>query len=106
MGSWRKAVAVKADVATVVVTVVVGTKGARGRASAETGGSVAAVGQRSMHVKEAVNIGNEKIESLCSLELIGIDIDNKMNFNNRINVISRSVANSLNAIVRVRRFLE
>ena len=67
MGSWRKAVAVKADVATVVVTVVVGTKGARGRASAETGGSVVAVGQHSMHVKEAVNIGNENLSVHLSL---------------------------------------
>ena len=34
----------------------------------------------STHVKESMNIGNEKIESLSAVKLLGIEIDNKLNF--------------------------
>ena len=52
-----------------------------------------------------MNIGNEKIESLSAVELLGIEIDNKLNFNNHINTICRSATNQLNALIRLRRFL-
>ena len=59
------------------------------------------------HVKATMNIGNEKIESLSlsAIKLLGIEIDNKLNFNNHINTICRSAANQLNALIRLRRFL-
>ena len=52
-----------------------------------------------------MNIGNEKIESLSAIKLLGIEIDDKLNFNNHINTICRSAANQLNALMRLRRFL-
>ena len=52
-----------------------------------------------------MNIGNEKIESLSAVKLLGIEIDDKLNFNNHINTICRSAANQLNALIRLRRFL-
>ena len=39
------------------------------------------------YVKETMNIGNEKIESLSAVKLLGIEIDDKLNFNNHINTI-------------------
>ena len=52
-----------------------------------------------------MNIGNEKIESLSAIKLLGIEIDDKLNFNNHINIICRSAANQLNALIRLRRYL-
>ena len=58
------------------------------------------------HVKLTMDIGNEKIESLSAVKLLGIEIDDKLNFNNHINTICRSAANQLNALIRLRHFLE
>ena len=52
-----------------------------------------------------MNIRNEKIESLSAVKLLGIEMDHKLNFNNHINIICRSAANQLNALIRVRNFL-
>ena len=60
---------------------------------------------KSTHVKATMNIGDEKIESLSAVKLFGIEIHNKLNFNNHINTICRSAANQLNALIRLRRFL-
>ena len=61
----------------------------------------------STHTKETMNIGNKKIKSLSSAKLLGIKIDNKLNFNNHIKyTIWRSAANQLITIIRLRRFLE
>ena len=60
---------------------------------------------KSTHVKETVNIGNEKIESLSAVTLSGIEIDDKFNFNNHINTICRLAANQLNTLIRLRGFL-
>ena len=38
-----------------------------------------------------MNIGNEKIESLHAIKLLGIEIDNKLNFNDHINIICTNV---------------
>ena len=61
--------------------------------------------RKSTNVKERMNIGNEKIESLSAVKLLGTEIDDKLNFNNHINTICRSAANQLNALIRLRRFL-
>ena len=54
---------------------------------------------------KSTHVGNEKIESLSAVKLLGIEVDNKLNFNNHINTICRSAANQLNALIRLRRFL-
>ena len=61
---------------------------------------------KSTQVKATMNIGNEKIESLSAVKLLRIEIDDKLNFNNHINTICRSAANQLNALIRLRHFLE
>ena len=43
--------------------------------------------------------------NLSPVKHLGIEIDNKLNFNNHINTIYRSLANQLNALKRLRRFL-
>ena len=49
---------------------------------------------KSPHFGEITKIGNEKIGTLSAVKLLGIEIDNKLNFNNHINTtICRSAAN-------------
>ena len=60
---------------------------------------------KSTHVKATMNIGDEKIESLSAVKFLGIEVEDKLNFNNHINTICRSAANQLNALIRLRRFL-
>ena len=62
---------------------------------------------KSTHVKAKMNIGNGEIESLSlsAVKLLGIKIDDKLNFNNHTNTIGRSAVNQLNALIRLRRFL-
>ena len=60
---------------------------------------------KSTHVKATMNIRDKKIESLSAVKLLGIEINNKLNFNNHINTICRSAANQLNALISLRRSL-
>ena len=60
---------------------------------------------KSTHVKDTMNIGNEKIESLSVVKLLKIEIGNKFNFNNHINTICRSAADQLNVFMGLKRFL-
>ena len=60
---------------------------------------------KSTHVKDTMNIGNEKIESLSVVKLLKIEIGNKFNFNNHINTICRSAADQLNVFIGLKRFL-
>ena len=60
---------------------------------------------KSTHVKATMSIRDKKIESLSAVKLLGIEIDNKLKFNNHINTICRSAANQLNALISLRRSL-
>ena len=46
-----------------------------------------------------------KIKVVSSVELLKIQIDDKLNFNLHISNIYRSAANQLNALIRLKRFL-
>ena len=60
---------------------------------------------KSTYTKETMNIGNEKIQSLSSAKLQGIETDNKLNFNNHIKyAICRSTTTQLNNLIRLRCF--
>ena len=48
---------------------------------------------------------NQVIKSVSSVELLGIQIDNKLNFNLHISKICKSAANQLNALIRLKQFL-
>ena len=45
------------------------------------------------------------INSVSSVELLGIQIDDKLNFNLHISKICKSASNQLNALIRLRQFL-
>ena len=62
------------------------------------------------HKKEIFEIGDKIIEASTSVKLLGVQIDDKLNFNlhitNLINLhICRSAANQLNALIRLKQFL-
>ena len=61
---------------------------------------------KSTHVKATMNTGNEEIESPSEVKHLVIEIYDKLDFNNHINTICRSAANQLNALIRLRHFLE
>ena len=47
-----------------------------------------------------LTIDNQTIKSFPSVVLLGIDLDNKLNFNLDISSICRSAANQLNGLIR------
>ena len=49
-----------------------------------------------------VKIGNEKIKLTSSVKLLGIHIDDKLNFNHYINKLCKSVGNQVNALTRLK----
>ena len=61
--------------------------------------------RRSDNTNIEVEIGNEKISSTSSVKLLGVHIDDKLNFNEHINKICKSAGNQLNALIRLKSFL-
>ena len=57
------------------------------------------------HKKGTFEIGDEIVETLPSVKLLGVQIDDKLNFSLHITNICRPVANPLNASIRLKRFL-
>ena len=57
------------------------------------------------HTKETFVIGDKVIEASPSVKLLGVLIDDKLNFNLHITNICRSAANQLNALIRLKQFL-
>ena len=52
-----------------------------------------------------MEVDNQVIKSVSSVELLGIQIDDKLNFNLHISKICKSEANQLNALIRLKQFL-
>ena len=52
-----------------------------------------------------VKIGNEKIKTTSSVKLLGVHIDDKLNFNHHINRLCKYAGNKLNALTRLKSFL-
>ena len=50
-------------------------------------------------------VDNQVIKSVSSVELLGIQIDDKLNFNLNISKICKSAANQLNALIKLKQFL-
>ena len=48
---------------------------------------------------------NQVIKSVTALEIFGIQIDDKVNFNLHISKICKSAANQLNALIKLKQFL-
>ena len=55
--------------------------------------------------KETFEIGDKIIESWPLVKLLGVQIDDKLNFNLHITNICRSAANQLNILIRLKQFL-
>ena len=52
-----------------------------------------------------MTIDNQTIKSVPSVELLGIHLDDKLNFNLHISNICRSAVNQLNALIRLKSYL-
>ena len=55
--------------------------------------------------KYDLNINNSIISSEKSVTLLGIETDNKLNFDKQVSNICRKANNQLNAIVRIQNYL-
>ena len=56
-------------------------------------------------IPKEFKIGNDNVQVLSSVKLLGIVLDNKLNFNLHIENICKSASNQLNALVRLKRYL-
>ena len=61
--------------------------------------------RRSNNTEVKFSIGSEQTQSLPSVDILGITIDDKLNFNLHIDKICLKSANQLNALARLKRFL-
>ena len=61
--------------------------------------------RKSDHTNQRIVVNNQNIIVVPSVELLGIQIDDKLNFNLHMSNICRSAANQLNALIRLKRFL-
>ena len=61
--------------------------------------------RKSGHTNQCIVVENQYIKVVSSVELLGIQIDDKLEFNLRISNICPSAANQLNALFRLKRFL-
>ena len=56
------------------------------------------------HTNENVFIDNKQIKTVSSVELLGIQLDDKLNFSSHISNICKSAANQLNALIDFKSF--
>ena len=56
------------------------------------------------HTNENVVIDNKQIKTVPSVELLRIQLDDKLNFSPHMANICKSVANQLNALIRLQKF--
>ena len=63
------------------------------------------ISPKTNYTSEKIQINNEDIQIVTSVKLLGITIDNSLNFDEHISSICKSAANQLNALVRLKTFL-
>ena len=61
--------------------------------------------KKKCHTDENLKNGNKIIKASSSVKLLGVQIDDQLNFNLHISDIFRSAANQLNVLIRLKRFL-
>ena len=54
------------------------------------------------HTDEHITVGNQQIKSM---KLLGLQLNDKLNFNLHISHIGKSAANQLNALIRLKKFM-
>ena len=62
--------------------------------------------KKKCHTNETLKIGDKIIKASSSVKLLGVQIDDQLNFNLHISNICRSAANQLNALIRLKLFLD
>ena len=62
--------------------------------------------KKKCHTNETLKIGDKIIKASSSVKLLGVQIDDQLNFNLHISNICRSAANQLNALIRLKCFLD
>ena len=60
---------------------------------------------KSDDIPTGFSIGTDIVPIEKSVKLLGIHLDNRLNFNLHINTICKSASNQLNALVRLKKFL-
>ena len=60
---------------------------------------------KSDHTNEQIAIDNQQIKAVSSVKLLGVQLDDKLNFDSHISSICKSAANQLNALIRLKDFL-
>ena len=61
--------------------------------------------RKSDHTNEIINIDNQQLKAVSSVKLLGVTLDDKLNFNPHISNLCRSAANQLNALMRLKHLL-
>ena len=61
--------------------------------------------KKKCHTKETLKIGDKIIKASYSVKLLGVHIDNQLNFKLHVSKICRSATNQLSALIRLKRFL-
>ena len=57
------------------------------------------------HTNQIINIDQKEFKAVSKVRLLGIEIDEKLNFNHHTNNICKSVSNQLNALIRLKHLL-
>ena len=57
------------------------------------------------HTNQRIVVDNKNKKLISSVELLGIQIDDKLNFSWHVSNIFRSAGNQLNALIRLKQFL-
>ena len=60
---------------------------------------------KNFNCKQRLKINNTIIESNTSVKLLGVEIDNNLNFNDHISSLCKSASNKLNAISRMHKYI-
>ena len=57
------------------------------------------------HTDERITVANQQIKVVSSVKLSGLALDDKLNFKLHISNICKSAANQLNALIRLKKFM-
>ena len=57
------------------------------------------------HTNQIKNIYQKETKAVSKVKLLGIETDDKLNFNHHINNICKSASNQLNALIRLKHLL-
>ena len=57
------------------------------------------------HTNQIVNIDQKEIKAVSKVKLLGIETDDKLNFNHHINNICKSASNQLSPLIRLKHLL-